>query len=82
MLVIFYDTTNKVEHFCYVFPVHTNPHWARVVCSGPFSLCVMHKEGLCLSNEDMNRLMMMILDSRVFTYSQHIRLYKTVNLHE
>jgi hypothetical protein len=26
----------------------TNPHWARVVGYGPFSLYVIHKEGLCL----------------------------------
>jgi hypothetical protein len=25
----------------------SNPHWARVVVYGPFSLCVIHKEGLC-----------------------------------
>jgi hypothetical protein len=25
----------------------TNPHWARVVGNGPFSLCLFHKEGLC-----------------------------------
>jgi hypothetical protein len=25
---------------------------------GPFSLCVMHKEGLCPSSKDINRLMM------------------------
>jgi hypothetical protein len=24
----------------------TNPHWAGVVGYGPFSLCVMHKEGM------------------------------------
>jgi hypothetical protein len=36
----------------------TNPHWARVVGYGPFSLCVIHKEGLCPSNGDTNRLMM------------------------
>jgi hypothetical protein len=24
----------------------TNPHWARVVGYGPFSLCVIHKKGL------------------------------------
>jgi hypothetical protein len=28
----------------------TNPHWARVVGYGPFSLCVLHKEGLCPSS--------------------------------
>jgi hypothetical protein len=37
----------------------TNPHWARVVGYGPFSLCVIHKEGLCPSSGDINRLMMM-----------------------
>jgi hypothetical protein len=37
----------------------TNPHWARVVY-GPFSLCVIHKEGLCPSSEDINRLITMI----------------------
>jgi hypothetical protein len=26
----------------------------------PFSLCVMHKEGLCVSSGDINRLMMMM----------------------
>jgi hypothetical protein len=35
----------------------TNPHWARVVGYGSFSLCVLHKEGLCPS---INRLMMMM----------------------
>jgi hypothetical protein len=37
----------------------TNPHW--VVGYGPFSLCVIHKEGLCPSSGDINRLMMMVL---------------------
>jgi hypothetical protein len=37
----------------------TNPHWARVVGYGPFSLCVIHKEGLCPSSGGINRLMMM-----------------------
>jgi hypothetical protein len=35
-----------------------NSHWARVVDYGPFSLCVIHKEGLCPSSGDINRLMM------------------------
>jgi hypothetical protein len=39
----------------------TNQHWARVVGYGPFSLCVTHKEGLCSSSGDINRLMMMEL---------------------
>jgi hypothetical protein len=37
----------------------TDPNWARVVGYGPLSLCVVHKEGLCPSNGDINRLMMM-----------------------
>jgi hypothetical protein len=36
----------------------TNPNWARVVGDGPFSLCVIHKEGLCPSSGGINRLMM------------------------
>jgi hypothetical protein len=28
---------------------------------GPFPLCVIHKEGLCSSSEDINRLMMTLL---------------------
>jgi hypothetical protein len=39
----------------------TNPHWARVVGYGPFSLCVIHKERLYPSSEDINRLMMMMM---------------------
>jgi hypothetical protein len=38
-----------------------NPHWARVVGFGPFSLCVIHKEGLCLSSGDIKRLMIMMM---------------------
>jgi hypothetical protein len=40
-----------------------NPHWARVVVYGPFSLWVIHKEGLCPSSRDINTLMMMICRS-------------------
>jgi hypothetical protein len=32
--------------------------WVRVVGYGPFFLCVIHKEGLCLSSGDINGLMM------------------------
>jgi hypothetical protein len=35
----------------------TIPHWACVVGYGPFSLCVIHKEGLCPTSEDINMLM-------------------------
>jgi hypothetical protein len=38
----------------------TNPHWARVVGYGPFSSWLIHKEGLCPSSGDVNRLMMMM----------------------
>jgi hypothetical protein len=31
-----------------------------IYCGGPFSICVIHKEGLCPSSGDINRLMMMI----------------------
>jgi hypothetical protein len=39
----------------------TNPHWARVVDYGSFSLWVILKEGLCPSSGDINRLMMMMM---------------------
>jgi hypothetical protein len=39
----------------------TNPHWARVVHYSPFSLCVIHKKGLCPTSGDTNRLMMMMM---------------------
>jgi hypothetical protein len=35
----------------------TNPHWARVVHYGPFSLCTIHKEGSC-PNSGHIRIMM------------------------
>jgi hypothetical protein len=38
----------------------TNPHWVRVVGYGPFFLWVIHKEGLCPSSGDINRLMMIL----------------------
>jgi hypothetical protein len=43
--------------------VPTNPHWARVEGYGQFSLCVVHKEGLCPSSGDTNRLMMINMSS-------------------
>jgi hypothetical protein len=42
----------------------TIPYWARVVRYGPFSLCVIHKEGLCPSNGDIYKLMMNPSDDR------------------
>jgi hypothetical protein len=32
----------------------TNPHWARMVGYGPFSLCLIQEEGLCPSRGDIN----------------------------
>jgi hypothetical protein len=34
-----------------------NLHWASMVGYGPFSLCVIHKDGLCLSSGDIDWLM-------------------------
>jgi hypothetical protein len=40
----------------------TNPHSARVLGYGSFSLWVIHKEGLlCFSSGDINRMMMIRL---------------------
>jgi hypothetical protein len=39
---------------------HTDPQWPRVVGYGPFSFCVIHKEGLYPSSGDINKLMMMM----------------------
>jgi hypothetical protein len=41
-----------------VITTATNSHWARVVGYGPFSLCVIHKDGLCPSSGDIKRLKM------------------------
>jgi hypothetical protein len=38
----------------------TNPYWAHVVDYGPVSLCVIHKEGLCPSSGDINRMKMIM----------------------
>jgi hypothetical protein len=35
-----------------------NPHWARLVGYGPFFLYVIHKEGLCPSIGEINRMVM------------------------
>jgi hypothetical protein len=52
----------------------TNPHWTRVVGYGPFSLYVIHKEGLCPSSGDINRLMMMMKGfiSRLYLSSKEL----------
>jgi hypothetical protein len=40
-----------------------NPHWARGGGYSPFSLCVIHNEGLCPSSGNINRLMIMMVIS-------------------
>jgi hypothetical protein len=49
---------HRYAHLQLLTPI--NPHWARVAGYGPFSLCVIHMEGLCPSIRDINRLMMMM----------------------
>jgi hypothetical protein len=44
----------------------TNLHWARLVGYGSFSLWVIHKEGLCPSSGDINRLMMMMMMNKAY----------------
>jgi hypothetical protein len=58
----------------------TNPHWARVVGYGPFSLCVIYKKGLYPSSGGINRLMMMMIKTttvkrlkQFLTYSVSLR---------
>jgi hypothetical protein len=53
----------------------TNTHWARVVGYGPFSLYVIHKEGLSPSSGDINRLMMMMMIEYKFT--QFVQKFST-----
>jgi hypothetical protein len=52
-----------------------NPHWACVVGYGSFSLCVLHKEGLCRSSGGINNLMMIyIVSLQSFSLSMHFYL--------
>jgi hypothetical protein len=53
----------------------TNTHWARVVGYGPFFLCVIHKEGLCPSSWDINRLMMIVILLVAFYYI-HVKRFE------
>jgi hypothetical protein len=46
------------------------PIRTRGVGCGPFSLCVIHKEGLCSSSREINRLMMMMIEN--FSLMQEI----------
>jgi hypothetical protein len=52
----------------------SKPHWARVVGYGPFSLCIIHKEGLCPRSGDINGLMMMMIAN--LSYCSYIKSNK------
>jgi hypothetical protein len=57
----------------------SNPQWARSVGYDPFSLCVIHEEGLCPSTGDINSLMMMMnylnwIKQFHFIHTYHSRL--------
>jgi hypothetical protein len=49
------------RHFKPVPAAYAVVSWARVVGCGPFSLSVIHKEGLCSSSGDINTLKMMMI---------------------
>jgi hypothetical protein len=44
-------TLSGIDLFLIRLQPPTNPQWARVVGYGPFSLWVIHKEGLCPDDE-------------------------------
>jgi hypothetical protein len=71
---------NNILFLLFSFWWETNPHWARVVGYGPFSLCVIHKEGLCPSSGDLNRLMMMMMIIFLFKQSFIKMLYIDLSL--
>jgi hypothetical protein len=52
------------------------PHWARVVGYGPFSLCVIYIEALWPSSGDINRLM----TSRPWAYEKTYALAQLIPL--
>jgi hypothetical protein len=54
----------------------TNTSWVRVVDYGPFSLCVIRREGLWSSSGDINRLIMMMISLYV-SYSRQCVLDRT-----
>jgi hypothetical protein len=57
-----YRTITYIENILeFLYNIPTNPHWARVVGYGPFSLWVIHKEGLCPSSGEINRLMVTLM---------------------
>jgi hypothetical protein len=62
-----------MSNFIFTYTYRTNPHWARLVGYGPFSLCVIHKEGLCPSSRDIKRLIMI---SNINIYGIYFKNYQ------
>jgi hypothetical protein len=56
--IISEDTLSRWSRLHLQWLALTNPHWAHVVGYDPFSLYVIHKDGLCPRSGDVNRLMM------------------------
>jgi hypothetical protein len=68
----------KFSNYVPMFRAFTNPLWARVVGDGPFSLCVIHMDGLYSSSRDINRLMMFRALFRVVKEQRFILAYTIV----
>jgi hypothetical protein len=77
--------TRRQRHLVVYLELHrasegTFSRWSRVVGYSPFSLCVIHKEGLCPSNGDINMMMMICLvrysglNIRILTISSFLPL--------
>jgi hypothetical protein len=56
MTAIIYVLYNCEYTYFYLHFLPTDPNWVRVVGYGSFFLCVIHKEGLCPTSEDINML--------------------------
>jgi hypothetical protein len=55
----------------------TNQHWARVMGYGPFSLCVIHKKGLCIII--ISLLMPPLLGHKVILIAMEMGLYRSIS---
>jgi hypothetical protein len=57
------DKTGVVpaQMYCYIICTHQSALGHDVVGYGPFSLSVIHMEGLCPGSGDINRLIMMMM---------------------
>jgi hypothetical protein len=57
----------------------TNPHRARLLGYGRFSLWVIHKEGLCPRSGKIDKLMMMLMNSKSLVLIKLVLFYKLVS---